>query len=475
MSIHKNKLISDETICALATPAGTSAIAVIRVSGEQTFGLVGKVFKPRKSGLTLAACESHTIHLGDIRHNFEIIDEVLISVFKEPNSYTGENALEISCHGSEYIQQKIIEILIEQGIRLAKPGEFTQRAFLNNKLDLSQAEAVADLIASHSKASHDLAIKQMRGEFSNKIKQLRKQLVDFASLLELELDFSEEDVQFANRDELSKLLKKLENELSLLVNSFSLGNVLKKGIPVAIIGEPNVGKSTLLNAILNEERAIVSDIPGTTRDAIEDVIVLNGVSFRFIDTAGLRTSQDKIETIGIEKTLQKIDQSKIILYVFDVSKTNCNEIQKALEEFNEHISKLPENIMKDKRFILIANKTDLLVEAPRDFKLLVEMECIFVSAKRKENINLIMDNLAGYIESERISDATMVSNLRHFEALKKSLEAVVNTELGFEKGLSSDLLAIDIRQALHYLGEITGEITTDEILGNIFSKFCIGK
>ncbi len=397
------------------------------------------------------------------------------SVFRAPNSYTGEDSIEISCHGSAYIQQKIIELLIKNGLRLAKPGEFTLRAFLNGKFDLSQAEAVADLIASHSKTSHELALNQMRGGFSNKIKQLRQQLVNFASLIELELDFSEEDVEFADRKELKNLLANLKIEISALLDSFKLGNVLKKGIPVAIVGQPNVGKSTLLNAILNEERAIVSEIPGTTRDAIEDTIVIKGVSFRFIDTAGLHDSTDKIEKIGIERTYEKIDQAKIILYVFDVSKTNYEEIKITLQEFKDHIDQLPEGLSQDKKFILIANKTDLLVEAPKGFRSMVEMECIFVSAKRKENINLIVESLSKYVESENITDATIVSNTRHYEALSKSLEAIESIEKGFSEGLPSDLIAIDIKTALHHLGEITGEITTNEILGNIFSKFCIGK
>ena len=466
---------SNETICALATPSGSGAIAVIRISGPETIEVCDRVFKPKNKKLLLRNADSHTIHFGEIVKNSDLIDEVLVSIFRGPNSYTGEDSVEISCHGSEYIQQKIIELLIKEGLRLAKPGEFTLRAFLNGKFDLSQAEAVADLIASNSKTSHDLALNQMRGGFSDKIKDLRKQLVNFASLIELELDFSEEDVEFANRKELNDLLAKLKEEISKLIESFSIGNVIKKGIPVAIVGEPNVGKSTLLNAILNEERAIVSEIPGTTRDAIEDTIVIKGVSFRFIDTAGLRHSADEIETIGIERTYEKIDQAKVILYLFDVSTTDCESIKTTLEEFHKHINQLPENISKDKKFILIANKTDLLVEAPKGFKSLVEMECIFVSAKRKENINLIVDSLSKYVESEQVSDTTIVSNTRHFEALQKAFEAIQNVKKGFEENIPSDLVATDIRQALHHLGEITGEITTDEILGNIFSKFCVGK
>lgn len=465
----------EDTICALATPPGLSAIGVIRVSGTQTFAVIEKFFVPRNKQTRILQAEGNTIHLGDFIMDGEVLDEVLVSVFKRPHSYTGEDSVEISCHGSSYIEQKILETIINNGPRLAKPGEFTLRAFLNGKFDLSQAEAVADLIASHSKASHDLALNQMRGIYSNKIKYLRKRLLDFASLIELELDFSGEDVEFADRDDLNKLLSEMSVEISGMIKSFSIGNVLKKGIPVAIIGEPNVGKSTLLNAILNEDRAIVSEIPGTTRDTIEDTIVINGISFRFIDTAGLREAGDAIESIGIERTFQKIDQAKIILYVFDVSVTEFDEIGQAIEELREHFSHLPEDILKGKKTVLIANKTDLLVEAPRGFKSLVEMECLFVSAKRKENINLILDSLSKYVETEKVSDNAIVSSARHYESLVKTLESLNNIRSGFEKKISSDLIATDIRQALHYLGEITGEITTNEVLENIFSSFCIGK
>jgi tRNA modification GTPase len=466
---------SGDTICALATPPGLSAIAVIRISGKEVFNVCNQIFEPINKNFHLIDSETHTLHLGFIKNENEIIDEVLISIFREPHSYTGENALEISCHGSEYIQQKIIELLIQKGLRLAKPGEFTLRAFLNKKFDLSQAEAVADLIASHSKSSHDLALNQMRGKYSDKIKDLRKQLIDFASLIELELDFSEEDVEFANRDEFNKLLGVLSEEVGSLITSFSIGNVLKKGIPVAIIGQPNVGKSTLLNAILNEERALVSEIPGTTRDTIEDTLVIKGVSFRFIDTAGLRDSGDEIESMGIERTYQKIDQARILLYVFDVSHSGYSEIGKVIEEFKEHINQLPEGISRDKKFVLIANKTDLLYEAPEGFKSLVEMDCIFVSAKRKENINLILETISGFIETEKVSDNTIVSNTRHYEALLHTNQSLENIKNGFAQKIPSDLIAIDVRQAIYHLGEITGEITNNEILENIFSKFCIGK
>ncbi|MFU8843673.1 MAG: tRNA uridine-5-carboxymethylaminomethyl(34) synthesis GTPase MnmE [Bacteroidales bacterium] len=464
-----------ETICALATPPGTSAIAVIRISGPEAFHVLNRVFKPKNKEVDIQTIRTHMLRFGEIFDSEGVVDDVLVSLFKSPHSYTGEDAVEISCHGSEYIQQRILELLLGKGLRLATPGEFTLRAFLNGKFDLSQAEAVADLIASQSKASHDLALNQMRGVFSSRIKELRQQLVNFASLIELELDFSEEDVEFANRSDLNRLLGELGSEVETLIGSFSYGQVLKRGIPVTIVGKPNVGKSTLLNAILNEERAIVSEIPGTTRDAIEDTIVLKGVAFRFIDTAGLRPSSDRIETIGIERTYEKIDQAKIILYVFDVNEMKCNEVKETLAEFKAHIETLAGGKEKEKKFILVANKTDLLVESPPDFKSLVEMDCIFISAKRKENINLIVDHLTGYMEQESLSDNAIVSNVRHFESLTRAREALQNIRKGFDENRPSDLIAIDIHQALHHLGEITGEITNDEILENIFSRFCIGK
>lgn len=458
-----------DTICALATPHGMGAIALIRISGGDTFKIADLIFKPLKSGLFLSEAPTHTIHFGNIVSGDEIIDEVLVNVYRNPHSYTGEDSIEISCHGSYYIQQKIIELLIKQNVRLAKPGEFTMRAFLNNKFDLSQAEAVADLISSNSKYAHDLALKQMRGGFSNKIKDLRKELLNFASLIELELDFSEEDLEFANRKDLKKLLYRLKTEIKLLLNSFSMGNVLKNGIPVAIIGKPNVGKSTLLNTILQEERAIVSEFPGTTRDSIEDTIIIDGVSFRFIDTAGLRSSEDEIENIGIGRTMEKIKQAKIILFVFDVAHGNIEVIREILDEYR-HLLEDP-----NKRVILIGNKIDQLVEMPAGFKELVELDTIFISAKRKENINLIADSLIKSVEKFQISNNTIISNARHYEALSKALQSIEDIEEGFIKELPSDLIAIDIRKALHHLGEITGQVTTDEILGNIFGKFCIGK
>ncbi len=462
-------MINTDTICAIATSPGIGAIAVIRVSGPETFKICEKMFSPRKKSLLLSQTDSHSIHFGTIGDNNSILDEVLVSVFKAPNSYTGEDSVEISCHGSTYIQQKILELLIKNGARHAKPGEFTLRGFLNARFDLSQSEAVADLIASNSKASHDLAIDQMRGGFSKKIKELRAKLVEFASLIELELDFSEEDLEFAERKQLMNLLKTIEKELKKLTDSFSVGNVLKSGIPVAIIGKPNVGKSTLLNALLNEEKAIVSEIPGTTRDAIEDTIIIDGVSFRFIDTAGLRSAKNKIESIGIERTYEKINQASVILYLFDISRDTPEEVIENLNDFKEHINN------KNKKFVLIGNKTDNLIETPHGFKDLVELETIYISAKRKENINLISESLVKSVNIENISDKTLVSNIRHYEALSKSLLAIKNIEEGFKNEIPTDLISIDIREVLHHLGEITGEITTNEILDSIFMKFCIGK
>jgi tRNA modification GTPase len=462
-------LSGNDTICAISTPPGLGAIAVIRLSGPAAFNTSKKIFHPAEKNLDLLQVASHTIHFGTIGDTTGMLDEVLLSIFKAPHSYTGEDVIEISCHGSPYIQQKVIELLLENGLRLANPGEFTLRAFLNGKFDLSQAEAVADLIASHSKSSHDLAVSQMRGGFSQKIKMLRSKLIDFTSLIELDLDFSEENVEFASRSDLIKLLLELEDEITLLIKSFSIGNVIKNGIPVSIIGKPNVGKSTLLNTILNEEKAIVSEIPGTTRDAIEDTIVIGEYRFRFIDTAGLRSSIDRIEQMGIERTWEKIHQASIILYVFDATQDSFDDVISAVSEFKE----IAED--KSKKLVLIGNKADKLKRLPSGFKDFVELETIFVSAKRKENIHLIADSLVASVKAENLSGSTIVSNTRHLEALQNALTSIQAVHQGLSSGLSSDLLTVDIRKALHHLGEITGDITTEEILGSIFSRFCIGK
>ena len=462
-------LAKQDTICAPATPSRSGAIAVIRVSGPTSFAIVDQIFSAYDGLNSLSEAKGYTIHFGKIMQGEKLIDEVLVSVFKNPKSYTGEDSLEISCHGSSYIQQQILELLREKGCRYADAGEFTMRAFLNGKFDLSQAEAVADLIASNSSSSHQLALQQMRGGFSNKIKELRQELVDFASLLELELDFSEEDVEFADRGKFYELLEKIGTEVKQLIESFKLGNVMKHGIPVAIIGKPNVGKSTLLNRILQEEKAIVSDIPGTTRDAIEDTIIIDGIAFRFIDTAGLRHSTDKIETIGIERTYEKIKQSQIILYVCDLTQANAEELAKQLDEFKEHIED------KNKQFIIIGNKTDELTELPSHFTKYVDLETIFISAKRNENIHLITDSLLKSVSQLKLNDNAIVSNARHLDILHKVAENIDLVEEAFHNDIPTDLIAIDIRQALYHLGEITGTVTTDELLGNIFGKFCIGK
>jgi len=460
---------SDDTICALATPAGTGAIAVLRLSGKDSFSILSKLFKPL-GNTDFNRVESHKVILGQLSDNGKPVDEVLVTKFVAPHSYTGEDVAEISCHGSWYIQQEILRLLLDNGCRMANPGEFTQRAFLNGKMDLSQAEAVADLIASNSATSHTIAFRQMRGHFSRRIQELRQQLLDFAALIELELDFSEEDVEFANRDKLIELLNTMNTELSQLIKSFALGNVLKNGIPVAIIGQPNVGKSTLLNAIFNEEKAIVSEIPGTTRDTIEDVLVVEGVSFRFIDTAGLRDSVDTIESMGIERTYEKIRQAAIILYVFDASTTTQEEINETITEFREKFDD------DNQRLILIANKIDMLEEIPHNFINLVELETIFVSAKRKENINLILESLLKSV-SVGVEEAnqSIVASSRHYHAIKQTLAALEQVFQGIHTGISGDLLSSDLKAALHHLGTITGEITNDELLGNIFGRFCIGK
>lgn len=469
MNLSRSSFAIKDTICAVATPPGTGAISIIRLSGPESLLIAQKYFSPILKKKAADLFESHKMYFGNFEKDQKVIDEVLLTYFKSPNSYTGEEAVEISCHGSEFIQQKIIELLLEAGSRLAEPGEFTMRAFMNGKLDLSQAEAVADLIASQSKSAHRLALNQMRGGFSQKIKELRDQLLQFTALIELELDFSEEDVEFADRSALHNLLVQLKSELSYLISSFKVGNVLKTGIPVAIIGKPNAGKSTLLNAILNEEKAIVSEIPGTTRDAIEDTIIIDGYRFRFIDTAGLRQSEDVIENMGIDRTYDKIKQATIILYICDLSNAGKNELERVLDEFKHYIEDA------DKHFILVANKIDMLEEVPAHLKEMLELETVFVSAKRKENIHLLAETLVSKVKEKSISSDIIVSNSRHYDALMNALDSLVQVENALSKNIPTDLVAIDIRQALHHLGTITGEITTDEVLGSIFSKFCIGK
>ena len=460
--------MNNNTICAISTARGKGAIAIIRLSGNRAFEIINNIFYSKNISIVDDFLTNRTYY-GFIKDNDIDIDQVVVAVFKAPHTYTGEDMVEINCHGSEYIQQKIMELLIRKGARLAKPGEFTMNAFLNGKMDLSQAEAVADLINAHSESAHQLALNQMRGGFSKKIKELRSQLLVFASMIELELDFSQEDVEFADKTKLLQLVDDINKEIILLINSFSKGNVIKNGIPVAIVGKPNVGKSTLLNALLNEERAIVSDIPGTTRDTIEDMMVIDGIQFRFIDTAGLRKAESTIENYGIERTYNTIQKAKIILYLFDITTTGIDEIKEVIEDFWQHIED------ENKLFIFVANKTDMLGETPHDFKNFVEMETIFVSAKRKENIELITERLVKAVGIKQITDETLVSNIRHYEALEKSDKALRNLKQALIDNVPGDLLAIDLKQVVYHLGEISGEISNDEILNNIFVNFCIGK
>ena len=460
-------MITEGTIMALSTASGAGAIAVIRLSGSEAIGLTESVFKAR-SGKLLMNQKSHSIHLGDIIHQNTVIDEVLVSVFKNPHSYTGEDVIEISCHGSPYIQQQIIKILIEQGAQTAKPGEFTLRAFLNGKMDLSQAEAVADLIASENEASHKLAIQQMRGGFSSEIKNLRQELLNFASLIELELDFAEEDVAFADRKQLESLLLKIQAVLKNLLDSFALGNVIKKGVPIAIVGPPNVGKSTLLNCLLNEDKAIVSDIAGTTRDSIEDEITLEGVCFRFIDTAGIRETEDTIEKIGIKKTREKIELASFVFHLVDPTEflKNRNPLTTELRAFK---SQYP-----DKKLLVVFNKKD----QNHTFKIPEQIQgyqSVSISAKMNSNIDVLIELLTVHFKLNLTQDQSIVTNSRHYGSLYAAQKEVTAIQNGLSNGLSGDLLSIDLRQALFHLGEITGEVTNDELLGNIFANFCIGK
>ena len=459
----------NDTIIALATPSGAGAIAIVRLSGPESIVMVDGLFKSIHAK-ELATQKTHTIHLGHIVEDSRVLDEVLVSVFKNPQSYTGEDVVEISCHGSSYIQQEIIQLFVRHGARIANPGEFTLRAFLNAKLDLSQAEAVADLIASDNKASHQIAMQQMRGGFSNEIKALRDELLNFASLIELELDFSEEDVEFADRKQFEDLLQRIIKVLKHLIDSFSTGNVIKNGIPISIIGAPNVGKSTLLNALLNEDKAIVSAIAGTTRDAIEDEITIEGIKFRFIDTAGIRTTEDTIESIGIKKTFEKITQSQVVLYLLDAAKVN----QKTIAVFNSDIRKIQEQY-PDKQLIVVANKMDqadkVLIENS-----FVYPHTLFTSAKSGLGINTLKSKLLEFVNTGALrNNDTIITNSRHYDSLLKALADVQKVQQGMDAKLSGDLLAIDIRQALYHFGEITGEITSDDLLGNIFANFCIGK
>lgn len=462
-----------ETICAISTARGTAAIAVIRVSGPEVYKIADKIISFKNPNKKISEQAANTFHFVHIKSGDNLIDEVIVNVYKAPQSYTGEDTIEICCHGSEFIQQKILELLVKNGAFLAKPGEFTLRAFLNGKLDLSQAEGVADLIASGSEAAHKLSMNQMKGGFSKEISSLRDELLQFISLIELELDFSEEDVEFADREKLYNLLDKIERLLRKLIKSFSFGNAVKNGIPVAIVGRTNAGKSTLLNQLLKEEKAIVSEIAGTTRDYIEDTIILEGIKFRFIDTAGLRKTEDSIENLGIERSIKKFTEASVILVMINAS-DRLDDILQSFEVFKD--------IPKDDKFIVfVVNKIDTVLNPEaliNDLrsKIGYQGDYIPVSAKFGTNLEVLEKKLINFVVNKKPDESdVVVTNVRHLEALEKSHAAIIRVIEGVDNHISGDLLAMDIREVLHYLGEITGEITTDEVLGNIFKNFCIGK
>ena len=456
-----------DTIAAISTPAGKGGIAIIRISGEQAIFIVDKIFNAQ-SGKKLADTTSHRLLFGELHHNGQKIDDVLVSVFRAPHSFTGEDTVEISCHGSIFIQEKVLQILIAHSVRIATAGEFTQRAFLNGKMDLAQAEAVADLIASENEAAHRVALQQLRGGFSNDLQYLREQLLTFVSLMELELDFSDEDVEFMDRDKFKKLLAELQEKISQLLQSFALGNVIKNGVPVAIVGQTNVGKSTLLNTLLGEERAIVSDIHGTTRDTIEDSIQLGGIKFCFIDTAGIRHTDETIEQLGIERTYEKIRKASIVLLLLDA--TQPKNFESSLQQVIEHIT-------NTQHLIILINKCDTLENGKHPtINTNKTFSKIAISAKNKQGISELINELVKTVNlSPLANNETIVTNVRHYEALQRTQEALQRIEKGFADNIPSDLIAQDVREALYHLGSITGTISTDEILGNIFSKFCIGK
>lgn len=452
----------DDTIVALATPPGIGAIGVIRLSGTNTFKIVNDLF-PSKH---LLLEPPNTLHVGFLRQNNITLDEVVLSLFRSPRSYTGEDVIEISCHGSPFIHQQIIGACIEKGARLAKPGEFTQRAFLNGKLDLAQAEAVADIIASNTEASHKAALHTMRGGFSARLKELREQLIRFSALIELELDFSQEDVEFADRSAFYKLINELNQSTNQLINSFQLGNVIKNGVSVAIIGKPNAGKSTLLNTLLNDNRAIVSDIPGTTRDTIEEVINIDGILFRLIDTAGIRQhSGDTIESAGMERSLAKMKQADLVLYLFD-----------ARDEKQEVKEKKSELDKQQLNYLLLANKIDEIGETEAREKFSGFEKLMFISAKQNLHTEVLKEKMVDTVLQGQVqTESTIVTNARHYHALKEAAKSLADMQAGLDNKLPGDLLALDIRRCLHYLGEITGQVSNEDMLDYIFSKFCIGK
>lgn len=447
----------NSTIAAIATPPGEGAIGIIRLSGADAIAIADKIF----AGKQLAKQPSHTLHYGRIIDGNEIVDEVVVSLYKGPKSYTGEDVVEISCHGSQYVLERVLGLCLQQGAHVAQAGEFTQRAYLNGKMDLAQAEAVADLIASQSGAAHKAAIHNLRGGFSSELQGLREQLIQFSALLELELDFSEEDVEFADRTKFYELIEQITGTTETLINSFSLGNVIKKGVSVAIIGKPNAGKSTLLNALLNEERAIVSDIAGTTRDSIEEVLNINGVLFRLIDTAGIREhTADVIETMGVQRSRDIMKRADIVVYLFDVNEESSQELQQQKNIFEQ----------EGMKYLLVGNKTDVGGARKSDDNVL------YISAKNKENIQALRQSLYDHVIGGRINtEGTIVTNARHHAALQEVLKSLHDIKSGLDNHISGDLVALDVRRCLHYLGEITGQVTTEDKLDYIFSKFCIGK
>jgi tRNA modification GTPase len=451
-----------DTICALSTANGMGAIAVVRVSGPQAISIVNSVFSK-----DITKVESHSAHFGVLKDGVQIIDEVLINVFHFNRSFTGEETVEISCHGSVFIQQAVLQLLLKNGCRMAEAGEFTMRAYMNGKFDLAQAEAIADLIASRSAAAHRMALTQMRGGVSKQLAELRQQLIDFVALIELELDFGEEDVEFADRTRLKLLIAEIAQVIDKLRNSFHLGNAIKNGIPVAIVGAPNVGKSTLLNALLNEEKAIVSDIPGTTRDFIEDEIVIKGVSYRFVDTAGLRETTDVVENLGIERSFKKAGEASVVLYLLDERNSNAKDTLNELNAFKNTY------IQAQQEFIVVVNKLDL---TDQSFDFLADFNPIFISAKSQTNLDLLMDRISQVAAqfSEQQNDV-LISNARHFDALNRAYDDLMRVQEGMDSLLPTDLIAMDIRQVIGHIGSITGAVDVEEVLGSIFSKFCIGK
>ncbi len=451
----------DDTIIALATPHGIGAIGVIRLSGSNAINIINDLFPSKDLSKQL----SHTIHVGYLKDGDKVLDEAVVSLFKNPKSYTGEDVIEISCHGSPYIQEQVINACIARGARLAKPGEFTQRAFLKGKLDLTQAEAVADLIASNTEASRNTALHNIRGGFSTTLKELREQLIQFSALIELELDFATEDVEFADRTKFYGLIQALSQSTQQLINSFQLGNVIKNGVNVAIVGKPNAGKSTLLNSLLNENRAIVSEIAGTTRDTIEEIININGILFRLIDTAGIRESTDVIESIGVGKSMEKMQQSDLVLYLFDVTKESQADVEVALMQVQQ----------QNKNFIAVGNKIDMIGEDAAQQKF-SDDGILFIAAKSHQHTDVLKERLVDKVVQGAVhTESTIVTNARHYAALQEVQKSLNDIHAGLDNNIPGDLLALDIRRCLHYLGEITGEVTNEDKLDYIFSKFCIGK